>query len=92
MRKNIQRAMRDYDTYVVELEYRDSRGRRTRRVVSPIRFLSSNRFLALCLCSEEPRQFCLNRCDNIRLRGAHEYLMPVPLEDLEQEEAALAAV
>ena len=85
MRTNISRAMRDHDTYVVELEYCDSRGHRTRRIVSPIRFLSSNRFLALCLCSEEPRQFCLNRCDNIRLRGAHDYLMPVPMEELSAE-------
>lgn len=82
MRRNIERAMRDCDTYVVELEYLDSRGHHTRRVVSPIRFLSSNRFLALCLCSEAPRQFRLNRCQNIRLRGAHDYVMPVPMEEL----------
>ena len=82
--------MRDYDTYVIEMDYCDSRGHRTRRVVSPIRWLSNSRFLALCLCSEEPRQFCTMRCSNIRLRGAHEYLMPVPVEELACEATGAA--
>lgn len=82
MRALIRRAMDDYDALVIEMEYEDSRGNRTRRIVSPIRFLGGQRFLALCLCSEEPRQFYLNRCKNVRLRGAHHFVMPVPVETL----------
>lgn len=71
--------MHDHDELVVEFEYCDSKGVRTRRVVSPIRFLANNRFLGLCLSREEPRQFYLERCENIRLKKACEYLMPVPM-------------
>ena len=82
MQAIIRRAMEDYDALVIEMEYCDSRGNRTRRIVSPIRFLGPGRFLALCLCSEEPRQFHLSRCSNVRLRGAHHFVMPVPVETL----------
>ena len=82
--------MEDYDTFVVEIDYEDSRGHRTRRVVSPIRFLARDRFLALCLCSEAPRQFCLQRCANVKLRGAHHYVMPVPVETLPKSDSAAA--
>ena len=38
-----------------------------------------NRFLALCLCREEPRQFYLERCQNVRLEPAANVLMPVAM-------------
>lgn len=79
MRNKIFRAMQDYDNWVVEFEYCDSRGNVSRRIVSPIRYLSSNRFLGLCLSREEPRQFCLSRCRKLELRRACDYVMPVPL-------------
>ena len=72
-------AMRRQDDLVVELEYVDSKGQKTTRVVSPIRFLPGNRFLGLCLCRCEPRQFHLNRCSNFKLRRANDYGMPVPI-------------
>lgn len=75
----ISRAMRGSDDYVVELQYVDSKGERSRRVVSPIRFLGPRRFLALCLCREEPRQFYLDRCSDVRLLPAGEVLMPMPI-------------
>jgi predicted DNA-binding transcriptional regulator YafY len=75
----IRQAMQDHDEWVVEFDYVDSKSVRTRRVVSPIRFLASDRFLGLCLSREQPRQFYLDRCDNLRLKRAHEYLMPVPM-------------
>lgn len=71
--------MQDHDQWVVEFDYVDSKGVPTRRVVSPIRFLASNRFLGLCLSREQPRQFYLDRCENLQLKHAHEYLMPVPI-------------
>ena len=46
---------------------------------SPIRFLGKDRFLALCLSREEPRQFYLDRCQNVRLARAADFLMPVAM-------------
>lgn len=75
----LRRAMHQPERWVVVFEYQDAQGAHTQRVVSPIRFLASDRFLALCLCREEPRQFHLDRCRNIQLRQAAEYMMPVPM-------------
>jgi predicted DNA-binding transcriptional regulator YafY len=77
MRQMIQRAMHQSDDLVVMFEYCDAKGATTRRVVSPIRFLG--RFLALCLSREEPRQFYLDRCQNVRLARAADFLMPVAM-------------
>ena len=72
----IRKAMQDADNWVVEFTYCDSKGNQTRRVVSPIRFLAGERFLGLCLCREECRQFYLNRCHDVILKPANEVLMP----------------
>jgi predicted DNA-binding transcriptional regulator YafY len=79
MRQLIYRAMQQIDDLVVVFEYCDANGISTRRVVSPIRFLGSDRFLGLCLSREEPRQFHLSRCGNLRLDRATSYVMPVPM-------------
>lgn len=79
MRHFIQRAMRDSDDLVVTFDYTDAKGVTTQRVVSPIRFLGNARFLALCLSREEPRQFYLKRCENVRLDLAANFLMPVEM-------------
>ncbi|TWT64591.1 hypothetical protein [Allorhodopirellula solitaria] len=76
-------AMLDSDEWVVELEYADSKGKRTRRTVSPIRYSNSDRFLGLCLCREQPRQFYFNRCSNIRLIRSEDVIMPVEMIELE---------
>ncbi len=70
-------AMQHSDDLVIQLEYVDSKGVKTLRIVSPIRFLSTGRFLGLCLCRCEPRQFHLDRCSNIQLKKAADYVMPV---------------
>lgn len=75
----INTAMRSCDEYVLTLDYTDAKGGRTHRVVSPIRFVGTNRFLALCLSRCEPRQFQLDRCSNMNLRRAEEFVMPVPI-------------
>lgn len=75
-------AMLDSDSWVVELEYSDSKGKRTRRTISPIRFPAADRVLGLCLCREEPRQFHLSRCSNFRLIPADEVIMPVDMVEL----------
>ena len=81
MRGIINRAMRCPDDLVIEFDYIDSKGATSRRVASPIRFLSPDRFLALCLCREEPRQFYLDRSQNVQLVPACNVLMPVPLRE-----------
>ena len=73
------KAMSHADHFVVSLDYVDSKGERTHRVVSPIRFLKDGRFLALCLCREEPRQFHLDRCTNISLQRSEDVLMPMAM-------------
>jgi len=77
MNAEIIQAMQNQDELVVEFLYSDSKGNRSRRVVSPIRFLPNGRFLGLCLSREEPRQFYMNRCQEVKLRRAENYLMPV---------------
>lgn len=81
MRQLILRAMRQADDLVLVFDYCDSKGVTTRRVVSPIRFLAGDRFLALCLSREEPRQFYLNRCQNMQLDWAANFVMPVALPE-----------
>lgn len=81
MKLTLRQAMQDSDRYVIEMTYSDASGNKTQRVVSPIRFIGSNRFLALCLCREEPRQFYLSRCENVRLISATDVFMPMPIQD-----------
>lgn len=80
MRRLLSQAMQDADALVVQLDYQDAQGERTTRIVSPIRFLGTARFLGLCLCRCEPRQFSLERCNNIQLRRAADYVMPVEMK------------
>jgi predicted DNA-binding transcriptional regulator YafY len=79
MRQLIARALRQADDLVLVFDYLDAKGVATRRVVSPIRFLGNDRFLALCLSREEPRQFYLARCQNLQLDWAANFVMPVPM-------------
>jgi predicted DNA-binding transcriptional regulator YafY len=67
------------DDLVVSMEYVDAKGVKTRRIVSPIRFLPNGRFLGLCLSRCEPRQFHLDRCTNFKLCLAADFLMPVEM-------------
>lgn len=83
MKNALRRAMHDSETFVVEMVYADSKGNRTRRVISPIRFVGQDRVLALCLCREEPRQFYLSRCESVRLIPAVEVIMPVPMQSVD---------
>ena len=71
--------MQQTDDLVLVIDYEGKDGVVTRRVISPIRFVGSDRFLALCLSREEPRQFYMNRCRNVRVDLAGNYVMPVEL-------------
>ncbi|MFK8114861.1 MAG: WYL domain-containing protein [Rubripirellula sp.] len=90
MNSTLRRAMFDSDKYVIEMDYDDAKGNRTRRVVSPIRFMGSYRFLGFCLCREQPRQFQLSRCKNIRLIPAPDALMPMPIQTETRDTELLA--
>ncbi len=78
-RQMLTRAMQCPDDLVVRMDYVDTKGNKTTRIVSPIRFLPSGRFLGLCLCRCEPRQFHLDRCSNFKLCLAADFVMPVDL-------------
>ncbi len=75
MRAKLVRSMQDCDRWVVEFDYRDSKGKESKRVVSPVRFLSNERFLGFCLSREEPRQFYLSRIQNLELQPAENYVI-----------------
>lgn len=77
-------AMRAQDDFVLQIVYQDKEGNRTRRMVSPIRFIGQDRFEALCLCREEPRHFFFDRCQDVLLVHASEVLMPVEIQVLEE--------
>lgn len=76
----VSRAMDDPDTWVLRLRYEGKDGEVTDRIVSPIRYVGSGSFLALCLCREEPRMFYLSQCKAFRLIPVHEVLMPVEIK------------
>jgi len=78
----VSRVMQQTDDLVIVLEYASKDGSVTRRVVSPIRFVGTDRFLALCLSREEPRQFYLSQCRSVRVDLAMNYTMPVQLESV----------
>ena len=92
MKNSLRRAMMDSETYVIEMVYAAAKGNLTRRVVSPIRYVGKDRFLGLCLCREEPRQFYLSRCSDVRLIPAAEVIMPVPMQTVPAREAAACSV
>jgi hypothetical protein len=52
---------------------------RNSHAASLIRFLGWDRFMGLCLSREEPRQFYLDRCQNVRSAPAADFLMPVAM-------------
>jgi hypothetical protein len=59
----------------------DQWGDKTKRVVSPIRWMDNgNAFLALCLGREEPRRFELKRCSEVKLIDSDTVLMPMPIQ------------
>lgn len=78
----IARAIQQSEDLVVVFDYLDSKGVASRRVVSPYRFLGDSHFMGLCLTREEPRQFQISRCRNVRIDLAVNYVMPVMFEEL----------
>lgn len=82
----LNKAMNAESDWVIRMVYKDKAGKRTRRVVSPIRFIDPENMLALCLGREEPRRFELERCSELELVNANEVLMPVDIEIIDEDE------
>lgn len=78
----ITKSMQSPETLCLRIIYIDEKGKRRRRVVSPIRFIGQEAFSALCLCREEPRTFKIERCEKIELLNSADILMPVEIEEL----------
>ncbi len=78
----INRAIQQSDDLVVVFDYVDTKGQASRRVVSPYRFLGDSHFLGLCLTREDPRQFQISSCRNLRIDLASNYMMPVVFDAL----------
>jgi predicted DNA-binding transcriptional regulator YafY len=76
----VARAIQQSDDLVVVFDYLDAKGHTSRRVVSPYRLLGDSHFLGLCLTREEPRQFQLSGCRNLKIDLASNYVMPVVLD------------
>ncbi len=82
MQRILSAAMQQPDDLVVKLQYIDSNGAQTTRIVSPIRYLGTGRFLGLCLSRCEPRQFYIERCSQVELKAACDYVMPVAIANV----------
>lgn len=83
IKRAVSMAMQAQDDWVLSIVYTTRDGTRTRRIVSPIRFIGQDKFEALCLCREEPRHFIFVQCEDVHLVHASEVLMPVEIEVLE---------
>ena len=82
----IWRCMKAPDHYVMEIDYADSAGQCTRRIISPTRFGAHKKtMMALCLGREEVRHFQLGRIRAFRLVLASDVLMPSPIITLHPE-------
>lgn len=75
----VHRAMQNPDQLVIQMRYVDKQGVVTERIVSPIRWINQQSFLALCLCKEMPRRFDTTHCTSVRIVAAEDVLMPVPI-------------
>jgi predicted DNA-binding transcriptional regulator YafY len=83
IKRAVSMAMQAQDDWVLSIVYTTKDKTRTRRIVSPIRFIGQDKFEALCLCREEPRHFIFAQCEDVHLVHASEVLMPVEIEVLE---------
>ncbi|MCS7465829.1 WYL domain-containing protein [Stieleria sp. ICT_E10.1] len=72
-------VMRDPDHWVCRIIYQDRTGKRTARLVSPIRWTTENQnLLALCISREERRQFAIAGIQSVELVASSDVLMGSP--------------
>ena len=71
------------ETFAIRMVYVDGKGNKTRRVVSPTQLdQGTGKFVALCLCRQEPRSFKLDNVEGMELIPASEVFAPVEIEEL----------
>ena len=82
LRRQIYVAMKNPDVYVLRIVYvTDSSV--TDRVVSPLKWKSENRFIALCLCKNAARCFIVQQITKSRLIQTHLVSVPHPITEIE---------
>jgi predicted DNA-binding transcriptional regulator YafY len=74
------RVIQRSDTLILWFRYRDAKGNESKRAVSPYQLIGEHRFRGLCLVREEPRQFDLRRCEDLRIGLSSDVLMPIHAE------------
>lgn len=78
------KAMAAPESFAIRMVYVDGKGNRTRRVVSPTQLdQGTGKFVALCLCRQEPRSFKLDNVEAMEIIPASEVFAPVEIEDLQ---------
>ena len=83
VRSVIVKAGLNPDEFAVEMVYRDKKGKRTRRTISPTKVEDGqDKFGAMCLCREELRTFCFENVEEAKLVRSHEVLAPVAIIEL----------
>ena len=85
--KQIDQAMRFYDEMVLRIHYTDAKGRKTERIVSPIKWKDSyngREFIALCFAREEPRNFKVDQISYCETVKAHDVVMPIAIKELRE--------
>ena len=86
-RQKLSLAMQDPDRWACRIIYQDRAGKRTTRLISPIRWTVEKRnLLALCISREEPRQFAIAGIRSVELTASSDVLMG----DSSQQEAGAA--
>lgn len=78
----LNKAMQAPEEFVLRINYTDKKGKVTQRVISPIRLVDDEAFMALCLCREEPRRFLFSCCSSVELVSANDVLMPVEIVEV----------
>ncbi len=79
MKAVLAKAMQAADDYVVSLDYLDSKGVLTRRIVSPIRFCRATASSRSVCAAKNHDSFISIACHNIKLCRASDFVMPVPV-------------
>ncbi|PAY17163.1 hypothetical protein CKO51_22905 [Rhodopirellula sp. SM50] len=75
-RQKLSLAMHDPDRWVCHITYQDRTGKRTTRLISPIRWAAKQRnLLALCISRGGPRQFTITGIESVELVKASDVLM-----------------
>lgn len=80
-RNLLAKAMAMPESFAIEMVYEDSKGKVTKRTISPTKFIGHDLVAGLCLSRQEPRTFKVAKCFEVALIDAANVLAPVPIEE-----------